>query len=267
MEEIKKNNSIKDLTKLSWTKTRESSGTAGSYLKSFSYQNGKKVYYKLSYFDPQKEVFGYESINEIIAYRLMQQLGYNCLKYFIANAKIIVNGKEYITPLVYSYDFKEPNESKITFENFYDLNKQDNESIIDFAKRNNFDLDLYHMIVVDYLIVNRDRHGANLEVLYNSKTKQYKIAPLFDQGLSFISPSYLEDDIKNFDCKINRKVNSFLGQNNLEELIKIVPTEVYKSIHIDIDAIFGGLEEYAPKYYLDKCRELLIHRVRLIENI
>ncbi len=65
-------NKFKDLTKLSWTKTRESSGTAGSYLKSFSYQNGKKVYYKLSYFDPQNELFGYESINEILANRIME---------------------------------------------------------------------------------------------------------------------------------------------------------------------------------------------------
>ncbi len=39
---------IVDLKKLSWTKTRQSSGTAGSYLKSYSYSNGKKVYYKLS---------------------------------------------------------------------------------------------------------------------------------------------------------------------------------------------------------------------------
>ncbi len=260
-------NKFKDLTKLSWTKTRESSGTAGSYMKSFSYQNGKKVYYKLSYFDPQNELFGYESINEILANRIMEQLGYNSLKYYIVNAKVLINSKEYITSLVYSYDFKGPNDSKITFENFYELNKKDNESILDFAKRYNFDGDLYHMIVIDYLIVNRDRHGANLEVIYNSKTKKYRVAPLFDQGLSFISPSYLESDVKAFDVKLDRKVNSFLGQNDLGELIKLVPKSVYNSIKIDIDDIFNGLSEFAPKYYLDKCRELLIYRINKIESI
>ena len=56
----------RDLKHLSWSKTRESSGTAGSYLKSFSYSNGKKVYYKLSYFDDINGVFGYEAINECI---------------------------------------------------------------------------------------------------------------------------------------------------------------------------------------------------------
>ncbi len=265
--EAMSNNTVKDLTKLSWTKTRESSGTAGSYLKSFSYQNGKKVYYKLSYFDPQNDLFGYESINEIIANRLMEQLGYNCLKYYIVNGKIIVNSKEYITPLVYSYDFKGPNDSKITFENFYELNKKENETIIDFAKRNNFENELYHMIVIDYLIVNRDRHGANLEVIYNSKTKQYRIAPLFDQGLSFVSPAYLESDVKAFNVLENRKVNSFLGQNDLDELIKLVPKSVYSSIQIDFDAIFNGLEAFTPKYYLDKCKELLIYRIKKIESI
>ena len=262
-----KNQEFKDLTKLSWTKTRESSGTAGSYLKSFSYQHGKKVYYKVSYFDPQNDLFGYESINEIIANRLMEQLGYNCLKYFIVNGKIVVNSKEFITPLVYSYDFKGPNDSKITFENFYELNKIDNESILDFARRYGFDSELYHMIIVDYLIVNRDRHGANLEVIYNSKTKQYRIAPLFDQGLSLVSPAYLESDVKSFNVTENRKVNSFLGQNDLDELIKLVPKAIYNSIKIDVDAIFNGLDAFAPKYYLDKCRELLEYRIKKIESI
>ena len=62
---------IIDLTNLSWTKSRQSSGTAGSYLKSYSYRNGKKIYYKLSYFDDVNGIFGYESFNEIIADRLL----------------------------------------------------------------------------------------------------------------------------------------------------------------------------------------------------
>ena len=57
---------IIDLRYFEWTKKRESSGTAGSYLKSMSYSNGKKVYYKLSFYDEQNHLFGYESVNEYI---------------------------------------------------------------------------------------------------------------------------------------------------------------------------------------------------------
>ncbi len=40
-----------DLTHLSWSVYRDSSGAAGSFLKAYSKLGGKKVYYKLSNFD------------------------------------------------------------------------------------------------------------------------------------------------------------------------------------------------------------------------
>ena len=42
------------------------------------------------------------------------------------------------------------------------------------------------MIAVDYIILNRDRHGANIEVLRNSRAHSLRIAPLFDHGLSLM---------------------------------------------------------------------------------
>lgn len=35
------------------------------------------------------------------------------------------------------------------------------------------------MIAVDFLILNRDRHGANNEVLRNARAHTLRIAPLF----------------------------------------------------------------------------------------
>ena len=42
---------------------------------------------------------------------------------------------------------------------------------------------IYQMLVVDYLILNQDRHGANIEVLRNSRKKTVRLAPLFAHGL------------------------------------------------------------------------------------
>lgn len=44
------------------------------------------------------------------------------------------------------------------------------------------------MFLFDYLICNRDRHGANIEVL--QKGENYRLAPIFDNGLSFLFSCY-----------------------------------------------------------------------------
>ena len=64
-----------DLTYLKWSHIRSSSGTAGTFLKSESSINGKKIYYKLSNFDPVNGVIGHECVNEIIVDRLLTLLG------------------------------------------------------------------------------------------------------------------------------------------------------------------------------------------------
>ena len=258
---------IIDLTNLSWTKSRQSFSTAGSYLKSYSYVNGKKVYYKLSYFDDINGIFGYESFNEIIADRLLSHLGFSHLEYNLVKGKIVINNKEYVTYLNYTYDFKRPNETKMTLENFYELNKENNEDIISFMKRYNFLNEMYHMIIIDYLIMNRDRHGANIEVLYNTKTKEYRLAPLFDHGLSLLSPSYLLPDIEAYDIFKNKRVNSYIGSSSLEENIEIVPKSIFPKINLDLDNIFQGIITNDNEEYMLKAKQLLQRRWKELEDI
>lgn len=42
---------LRDMRYLEWTKTRHSSGTAGSFLKAYEKVGGRKYYYKLSNYD------------------------------------------------------------------------------------------------------------------------------------------------------------------------------------------------------------------------
>ena len=261
------NKELIDLRKLSWTKTRQSSGTAGSYLKSYSYSNGKKVYYKLSFFDDINGIFGYESVNEIIALRVMEQLGYSSLKYDLIHALVLIDGKEYETYLNSSYDFKLVNESKITLENFYDINKKNNESKIDFLNRYGFINEIYKMIIIDFLINNKDRHGANFEILINNKTKKMRLAPFFDQGLSFLSPTYKKEDIELYDPNKIYKANSYIGTSDLLANLNIVPKEMLPSIKLDYDHIFADLYEIIDNNYLNKCKLLLKNRWDILENL
>lgn len=136
---------------LFWSKNRNSSGTVGTFLKSYEIKDGKKYYYKLSDFDVYKGIIGHECINEIIVDRLLSILGINHLSYDLINSTININDKKYNTWFCRSLDFKEKNENKISLDVYYQLEKLDNESPLDFCIRKGFAKQIYEMLVVDYL--------------------------------------------------------------------------------------------------------------------
>lgn len=149
-----------NLTYLSWAKIRNSSGTAGSFLKSYSEINGKKVYYKLSNYDTYKGIIGHECVNEIIVDRLLTILGIEHLSYSLIHADIFLNDNAYETYLCASDDFKDANESKIALDAYYQTERLEGEAPLDFCIRKGWEEYIYQMLVVDYLILNRDRHGT-----------------------------------------------------------------------------------------------------------
>ena len=95
-----------DLTYLNWSKIRKSSGTAGSFLKATSELGGVKIYYKLSNYDSIRGVIGHESVNELIADRLLTLLGIEHLHYQLIHADILVDGKVLDTYVCASENFR-----------------------------------------------------------------------------------------------------------------------------------------------------------------
>lgn len=73
----------------------------------------------------------------------------------------------------------------MAFDLFYDLNRRPGESPFDLARRYGWGPQVAALIIADYLIANRDRHGANIEVI-RSPEGSVRLAPLFDSGLSFV---------------------------------------------------------------------------------
>ena len=45
---------------------------------------------------------------------------------------------------------------------------------------------LYSMVIFDYIICNTDRNTSNFSVIYNKITNKYRLAPYFDNGVSFM---------------------------------------------------------------------------------
>ena len=214
-----------DLTYLSWSLIRHSSGTAGSFLKAYSELSGKKVYYKLSNYDNVRGVIGHECVNELIADRLLTVLGVEHLHYQLIHADIRVNERIEDVFLCASDDFKEPGEDKTALDAYYSAEHAEGETPLDFCNRMGWGKYLWEMFAVDFLILNRDRHGANIEVLRNKRKRTIRLAPLFDHGLSLLFSCRSDDAIDAFDVMEDRPIQSYLGSTSAQENLKLIPVD------------------------------------------
>ncbi|WP_029322795.1 hypothetical protein [Butyrivibrio sp. AE3004] len=260
-----------DLTFLKWSHIRNSSGTAGTFLKSESTLGGGKTYYKLSNFDPAKGVIGHECINEIIVDRLLTILGVEHLSYDLIYADIEIEGKIYTTHLCASKDFKKSGESKTALDNYYTVNANPGESHYDFCVRQGFKEYIDRMIAIDFIILNRDRHGANIEILRNSRKHTLRIAPLFDHGLSLIYSCMTDNDAIAFDVLADKPCQNFIGSKSCLENLELLRKQDYlfsgKLDITDKSYIFEGLDGVLSNVYIEKIWEMINKRYQIYEKL
>ncbi len=55
---------------------------------------------------------------------------------------------------------------------------------------------LMQILVLDYLILNEDRHLSNIEFIRNSVTNQWRLAPIFDCGKSFLCRDGIKSNLE-----------------------------------------------------------------------
>ena len=262
---------LQDMTHLSWAKTRNSSGTAGSFLKAYEDGIDGKTYYKLSNYDAWKGIVGHECVNEIIVDRLLTILGISHLPYQLIHAKILIDQKEYETWLCASKDFKQRGESKIALDAYYQAESLPNESPMDFCIRCGWESTVYEMLVVDYLILNRDRHGANMEVLRNQRKKTIRLAPLFDHGLSLLSRCESTEAMLREDVMADKPVQCFVGSRSSWENLRLIPRDQRPPLHPltenDRAVLLGGLSEALDQQWLDRIWEMIWKRWQAYEDL
>lgn len=260
-----------DLTFLKWSHLRNSSGTAGNFLKSSSDLGGVKKYYKLSNFDPEKGITGHECVNEIIADRLLTILGVDHLDYELINADIEIDGRNYSTYLCASRDFKKRGESKAALDDYYRVNAIDGESHYDFCVRQGWSEYIDRMIALDYLILNRDRHGANIEVLRNARAHSIRIAPLFDHGISLLFSCASDEEALGFDIMEDKRCQNFIGGYSCYENLKLIKDKGNVFSHRlrpeDRDLIMDGLDGIISDVFMEKIWTMLFERYKIYEAL
>ena len=262
---------LQDMTHLSWSRIRHSSGTAGSFLKSYEESPRGKIYYKLSSYDAFRGVTGHECVNEIIVDRLLSVLGIPHLSYQLINANIIIDDKPIQTWLCSSPDFKQRGESKIALDAYYQAERLPGESQLEFCIRNGWEEAIYQMLVVDYLILNRDRHGANVEVLRNRYRKSIRLAPLFDHGLSLLCRCEDDEAFEKADILEDKPIQCFVGSRSAYENLDLIPRGEHPSINSlkqnDKYTLVEGLDKVLPERWLDRIWEMIYERWQVYESI
>ena len=261
---------LNDLRHLDWTKTRRTSGTAGSFLKASETRKGVHWYYKLSDYDAWRGIVGHECINEIIVDRLLTLLKIPHLSYQLIYAKIIIDGKEYITWLCRSEDLKKTGDSKIALDAYYQMERIHGESPLEFCIRQGWAEYIYQMLIIDFLILNRDRHGANMEVLRNRSHKTVRLAPLFDHGLSLFFSAHEEKQLVSADPLSDKRVQCFVGSHSAAENLLLIPDE-YRRLPGCLTKesrayLFADLEDALPGPWRDAIWEMLWKRWEYYED-
>ena len=259
-----------NLTSLSWSHIRSSSGTAGTFLKATKKSIGKKIYYKLSNYSDFEGITGHECVNEIIVDRLLNILGVEHLSYSLIHADVNIDGNIYDTYISASEDFKKEHENKIALDKFYSLEKNEKENPLEFCIRMGFGPFIYEMMAVDFIICNRDRHGANIEVLRNSKEKTIRLAPLFDHGMSLLFSCSDESSIASFDIMADKPVQCFTGTRSLYKNLELIPKDSLRLFNplklTDKDYILKDLDGIITPTHQDKIFKMIYERYNYYEN-
>ena len=214
---------LQDLRELDWVESVNTSGTGGTFLKARKGTGNSAVYNKLSCSDEYRGIYGHECVNEIIACRLMDVLGIEHLAYRLVHALVSIEGVEHETWLAKSVSF---------------------------------------MMLVDYLIANRDRHGANIEVL-RAQDGSVRLAPLFDNGLSLIFSCYGDEErAARFDPLTDVNANNFIGSRSLEANLGLfnVRPAVRPLMERDRTKILRGLDGVLPPTHLNKIWQMIWER-------
>lgn len=257
---------------LDWAARKMLPGTPGCFLKAYEEERGRRLYYKLSNYDSYRGVFGHECVNELIVSRVMDVLGIPHVAYKLIHAQIIIDGKEQETWISVPENFRMRNEEKMAYDLYYDLQKEGNESPLEFAIRNGWGLYMYQMFCIDYLIANRDRHGSNLEVLRNDEDDSVRMAPLFDQGVSLLFSTYGDEKLlENADVMKDFPVNNYIGAKSLEYNLSLIPDgydlKINKLRKTDKKYIFYGLEKVLSEKHIDKIWEMIWNRWCYFEQV
>lgn len=247
----------------SFTSLQSMLSTRGCFLKAYS----NNTYYKLSNFDSYFKIFGNESIYEVIASRVGTLMRFPVLQYQLCRGQVSIDNELLTTVFCSSTDFNTEKKKKISIETLYKLKKHDKENILSFCKRMNLSKYIYSIMVFDYIICNRDRHGANIEFLIDSN--KVIPTPIFDNGVCLMFSCRTEEEIEHFDVTSNPRANNYIGSQDLEFNLSLIDEKIDFNLisYSDRDFLFADMEDLLSNKHKSKIMDMLVWRCEYAKEI
>lgn len=140
---------------------------------------------------------------------------------------------------------------------------------IDYIKSQGLESELAKMLVLDFIVMNVDRHEKNIEVLTCTSTGAVRLAPIFDNGLSLLATyaPCAEKHLDKLDILEDQRINSFLGRVTFEQSLKVIEEPVRLKSLIDKGDIFAGMDVIFTGREIDFMWEMITTRLEYLEEL
>lgn len=177
--------------------------------------------------------------------------------------------------------FRNIDEVYITFHKLYEqmglvfeevLEKQSTQErilgTVEYIK-SNYGVDITEYLIkilyIDAIIINEDRHPSNLGLIKDIGTNEYRIAPIFDNGLAFLARDNQWGKMPLHAAKRNIKLEPF-GNKQIAALMEMTN---YKLL-IDKDLLDKKVKDYENALYskdtIEQTKKILLYNLTMWEG-
>ncbi len=246
----------KSVTKETSLKTPNNT-TDGMLKKAWIIDNGTRYLLKGGY---KNEIL--QPFNEVLASEICKRLGFNHVEYTIDTYKDIVVSKcpcfiTKDTELITCYQIKNDMKRHDNLEDYEEyIKKLEGHNIENAGEK------VENMFILDYIIMNEDRHLNNFGIIRDVNTLEWlDVAPIFDNGQSLNIEYYDEEEVH-----ISGNGRLFYEVKPFDEIIKVVKN--LKRIDISkLDGIVEWFDNLLHQYqYLTKISDKRIEKLCILLN-
>ena len=240
--------------------------TDGMLKKSWIIKNGKKYLLKGGFHNELLQPF-----NEVLASMICERLGFSHVTYTldIIKDKVVSSCECFInsnTEYIPAYQILNIIEKKYSIEDYKNYIKVLREKGIKES-----DKKTDNMFILDYLMLNSDRHLNNFGIIRDVNTLEWlDIAPIFDTGMALSVASYDDEEIV-----IDGGGKFFYNDIRLEDIIKYI-TNLKRLDLSKLDGVVEDFDDLLHEYqhithfsdkYINKLCILLNSRIKNLKEI
>ena len=231
--------------------------TDGMLKKAWIIENGTRYLLKGGY---KNEIL--QPFNEALATEICKRLGFEHVPYTLDTYKDMVVSKcpcfiNKDTELITCYQIRNDMKRYNTEEDFEEyIKKLENEGIENAREK------VENMYILDFLIMNEDRHLNNFGIIRDVNTlKWVSVAPIFDNGMALNIPYYDEDEVI-----ISGHGRLFYEVKPFDEIIKVVK-DITRIDISKLDGVVEWFDELLHEYqHITHISDKRIHRLCILLN-